>query len=399
MKYIATGICFMKNSFISGFSCERAGSGDEEVICRLLALAFGFSRARAQEYVAHVGLSSFRMVRSDSGLAAATAALLKTAHGFGGSDVPAGSIAHVAIAPEARGRGLARPIVEALCEEARVEGALMMSLFGSARPVYRKCGFELAGSEIVYEAETAALPTRTDVDFFPLQPGDDRIRQAYQAKVNGEAGLIRRSEVHWAELLRAPTDGLAVFGAGGNPLKAYVVLDAGDPNVLEIRDWYAENGAMAVALLCLVGRFRSVYPKVRWHGGPHDDLVAAMPDKGWRLAHQEEWMARILDPERALEHRGYRIDSANLGIRIDGPGKKPFDLRLEIASGKAQVVQANINDLPTVVVDEPSFASLFTGFRSASKLARQGVLFGEADAVQLCDMVFAGPLPWVAEHF
>ena len=124
---------------------------------------------------------------------------------------------------------------------------------------------------------------------------------------------IRRSEVHWAELLRAPTDGLAVFGAGGNPLKAYVVLDAGDPNVLEIRDWYAENGAMAAALLCLVGRFRSVYPKVRWHGGPHDDLVAAMPDKGWRLAHQEEWMARILDPERALEHRGYRIDSAIAG--------------------------------------------------------------------------------------
>ena len=389
----------MKNSFIASHALERAVSDDEDTICHLLALAFGFSRERAREYIAHAGLSSFRIVRTDAGQAAATAALLKTAHGFGGSDVPAASIAHVAIAPEARGRGLARPIVESLCEEARHEGALMVSLFGSARPVYRKCGFELAGSEIVYEAETAALPARTDVDFFPLQTGDERIRQAYAEKVNGEAGLLRRSDVHWAELLKAPTDGLAAFAAGAERLQAYVILDTGNPDVLEIRDWYAESGAMAAALLCLVGRFRSVYPKVRWHGGPHDDLVAAMPDKGWRLAHQEEWMARILEPERALEHRGYRIDTAALGIRIADADMEACDLRLEIASGKARVTQGNNNDLPTVSVDRSSFASLFTGFRSASKLARQGVLFGQADAVQLCDLAFAGPLPWVAEHF
>ena len=275
----------------------------------------------------------------------------------------------------------------------------MISLFGSARPVYRKCGFELAGSEIVYKAETAALPSRTDVDFFPLQLGDERNQAAYAEKMAIEAGLLRRSDVHWAELLRAPSDGLAAFGAGGERLQAYVVLDAGDPDLLQIRDWHAENGAMAAAVLCLIGRFRSVFPKVRWHGGPHDDLVAAMPDKGWRLAHQEEWMARILDPERALAQRGYRIDTATLGMHIDGPGMEPRDLRLEIASGKARVVQGNKDDLPIVSVDGPSFASLFTGFRSASKLARQGVLFGQADAVQLCDLVFAGPLPWVAEHF
>jgi predicted acetyltransferase len=74
--------------------------------------------------------------------------------------VPAAGIAHVAIAPEARGRGLARPIVDALCEEPRSEGALIVSLFGSACPVYRKRGFELAGSEILYEASTTALPAK-----------------------------------------------------------------------------------------------------------------------------------------------------------------------------------------------------------------------------------------------
>jgi predicted acetyltransferase len=389
----------MKNSAIAGHRLEQAVSDDHDTICHLLALAFGFSANRAREYVAHVGLSSFRILRTDSGRAAATAALLKTGHSFGGSDVPAASIAHIAIAPDARGRGLAKPIVEALCEEARSQGALMVSLFGSARPVYRKCGFELAGSEIVYEAATTALPAKTDVDFFPLQPEEERIRRAYAEKVKSEAGLLRRSEAHWSEMLKAPTDGLAAYAAGSAHLHAYIVLDAADTDVLQIRDWHAENGAMATALLAFVGRFRSVYPKVRWHGGPHDDLVAAMPDKGWHLAHQEEWMARILDPERALERRGYGIESAALGIRITDPSTEPRELRLEIAFGKARVTHGITNELPIVSVDGPSFATLFTGFRSASKLARQGTLFGEADAVQLCNLVFAGPLPWVAEHF
>jgi hypothetical protein len=91
---------------------------------------------------------------------------------------------------------------------------------------------------------------------------------------------------------------------------------------------------MASALLCFVSRFRPVDPTVRWHCGPHDDLVAAMPDKGWHLDHREDWMARIL-----------------------------------------------------------------AGVRSASKLAREGALFGRPDAVQPCNLAFAAPLPWVAEHF
>jgi predicted acetyltransferase len=225
-------------------------------------------RNRSLEYVAHIDLASFCMLPTDNGLAAATAALLRTARGFWGSEVPAAGIAHVAIAPEARGRGLARPIVDALCEEPRSEGALIVSLFGSARPVYSKRGFELAGSEIVYEASTTALPAKTDVDFFQLQPGDERIRQAYAAKAKSEAGLLRRSDAHWSELLRA-TDGLAAFATGGDRLRAYIILDVADSNVVEIRDWHAENGAMASALLCFVSRFRSVYPTVRWHG---DDL-------------------------------------------------------------------------------------------------------------------------------
>lgn len=389
----------MKKYSIEPITLSRARGQDDEVIKRLLTMAFGFDDGRAQEYLAHATLDAFRLVRAPDGQVQACAALIETAHVFGGREVRAANIAHVAIAPEARGQGLAKPLVDALCEDACRSGASMASLFASARPVYRKCGFELAGSEIVYEAATAALPTKSAVAFTSLPVDDRRITEAYSRKAEPEAGLLRRADVHWKELTRAPCDCLAAYGAGGGELDAYVILDASEPERLLVRDWHAADGRMAEALLCFLGRFRSVYPKVTWHGGPQDDLVAAMPDKGWRLAHQEEWLARILDPVAALRERGYAPGTAKLGLRIGAPGGEPQEVRLELSSGSAEASPGDTADLPTVTVGESDFASLFTGFRSASKLARRGVLAGSAEAVQLCDRVFAGPQPWVAEHF
>ncbi|WP_082407176.1 GNAT family N-acetyltransferase [Mesorhizobium sp. 1M-11] len=381
---------------------DPASQADEKTVCHLLSMAFGFSNERAREYVSHAGVQSFRMVRDAAGSALACAALLNTSHAFGGADIPAANIAHVAITPEARGRGLARPLVDALCEDARSQGALMVSLFASARPVYRKSGFELAGSEILYEADTAAMPARTSVDFFPIALTDDRIVKAYSDKKNNEAGLLDRAAVHWKELTRTPTDALAAYGVGhmrDGPLLAYVLVDASDSETLHVRDWYASNGGMAEALLCFIGRFRSVYPKACWHGGPQDDLIAAMPDKGWRLVHQEEWLARILEPQKALERRGYLLRDALLGMHIEDPDGENLEIGLSLSAGKMTVSDEVPGRTPSITIERPFFASLFTGFSSASQLARRGRLSGSPEAVSLCDLVFSGPQPWVAEHF
>lgn len=389
----------MKNFFMRDVSLTPAEPTDAAAVARLLSMAFGFDARRATEYIEHAGPGGFYAMRGPSGGLVACSALLMTSHSIGGSDVPAANIAHVAIAPEARGSGLARPLVEALCCEAGARGASMVSLFGSARPVYRKCGFELAGSEIVYEAETAALPSRTQVEFFAIEPGDLRLRSAYASKKKMEPGHLARAEVHWKELFRQPTDALAIYAAGdAKAFQAYVVIDASDPETLLVRDWHAAGGGMAEALLCFLGRFRSVYPKVSWHGGPDDELVAAMPDKGWRLAHQEEWLARILDPVAALGQRGYAVRQAAFNLRIVEPSHC-VDIRVDLSNGRMKALASSADGLPVVTVEAPFFASLFTGFASASRLMRRGRLSGPPETVQTCDLVFAGPKPWVAEHF
>lgn len=390
----------MKNYSMTDGALRPARPFDATSMSRLLQLAFGFDERRAAEYLAHAGEGAFFVLPDGQDGLLACAALLATAHTFAGAEVPAASVAHVAIAPEARGRGLARPLMEALCDRAREGGAAMVSLFASARPVYRKCGFELAGSEIVYEADLSAMPTRTDVVFAALDLRDPRIAAAYCRKTVAGAGLVRREAVHWHELLRSPADGLAAYGVGRDDLEAYVVLDARDPACLEVRDWFAASGDHAAAILAFLGRFRSVYPVARWHGGPQDDLVGAMPDKGWRLVRQEDWLANIVDPRAALAARRYLPERARLRIRLAGlDGSQAANLILNMDGGIGRISDEPGADVPAVTVQQAAFASLFTGFRSATALARQGVLLGDEQSLRTCDLVFAGPAPWVAEHF
>lgn len=380
----------MKKNFIP--TVETATAEDAPEIAALLSWAFGFGKARSEEYIANVGLDSLRLLRS-GGKAAACAALLETAHGFHGKPVPAANIAHVAIAPEHRGRGLAVPFVDALCAEAQGKGVVIATLFASTRPVYRKSGFELAGHEIIYEAQTISLPVASKLAFERVELDDPRIARAYSAKTTREAGLLSRSQPHWNELCRTPTDALAAYLAEGDA--AYLILDMGDETCLMVRDWYAGSPQAAQGVLSFLARFRSVYPVVRWHGGPQDDLVAAMPDKGWRLAHQEEWLLRVLDPAAALRQRGYPVDDTRLALRI---GEAETALEIEIKSGAVEVREAT-GACPTVTLQGPAFVQIFTGFRSASKLAQYGQVVGTAADIRLCDQLFAGPPPWVAEHF
>ncbi|RWB73240.1 MULTISPECIES: GNAT family N-acetyltransferase [unclassified Mesorhizobium] len=374
------------------FTTEIATTKDVADVASLLSWAFGFSKARSQEYIANIGIETLRLMRDEGGRPVVCAGLLQTAHIFHGKAVQAANIMHVAIAPERRGQGIAVPFVDALCDEARSKGAAIATLFASTRPVYRKAGFELAGHEIVYEAATAAFPSASRLAFDRVELDDPRLAGAYDAKTRGESGLLARAAAHWNELRRAPTDALAAYLAEGEV--AYLILDMGDKTCLVVRDWFAASPEAAQGLLSFLARFRSVYPAVRWHGAPQDDLVAAMPDKGWRLARQEEWLLRVLHPATALRQRGYHVDQAKLALHIGHAA-----LEIEIRQGVAAVREGCDASGPAVRVDPPAFVQLFTGFRSGSKLAQYGLVAGDSADIRRCDQLFAGPPPWVAEHF
>lgn len=375
---------------------RKAAAADLPFIIDAYRLAFAFDEACTRRYVEMTGLDCFRVLESD-GQPAAVWAVISCGHWFGGRVVPAANIAHVAIQPEFRGSGLAAGILDLSCEDARKGGALLASLFASTRPVYRRSGFNLAGHEMIYEAETSEFyKIRQDIRCRRVSLGEARavLEPIYRRACRPQSGLLDRHDAHWNARLDETASIPSVFVFDEDT--AYLVIDTSDENVLDVRDWAALNGAAARQILKFIGTFSTVYRKVRWHGAPQDALIFAMPDKGWSLVHQEEFLLRVLEPAAALAARGYACDDGELTLAIEGAERQV--LHLALRDGTAHCT-ADGDGGPVLTIEEAQFPSLFSGFRPASFLQRAGHADGTAEAVALADRIFAGPPPWVAEHF
>lgn len=374
---------------------RSASRNDIPYIVDAYRLAFAFDEARTANYVSMVGLEHFRVLEVD-GLQAAVWALIPSGHWLGGRAVPAANIAHVAISPEHRGTGLAGVLLEAACKDAMRAGAVIASLFASSRPVYRKAGFNLAGTEIIYAAETAQLyrireeaaSTRLDLEDVAV------LRDIYDRSCRGDAGRLDRSNAHWNCLLDCSRSTPSAFVFGQN--EGYVLLDTADPDCLVLRDYVSLNGSASRQILKFLGSFSTVYPRVRWHGAPHDPLIYALPDKGWHLAHQEEFLMKLLDPVEALSRRGYMCADTRFSLEIHGQDIE--HLSVSITDGVASVAHGSQTPV-TVSIDATQLPSLYTGFRSAAFLRHAGGLDGSDEAIMMLDRAFAGPAPWVGEHF
>ncbi|MDQ0320279.1 putative acetyltransferase [Pararhizobium capsulatum DSM 1112] len=376
---------------------RKAAKADLSLIVDAYRLAFAWDEERSRRYVEMTGLDCFRVLEKN-GQSAAVWAVVPCGHWFGGRVVPAANIAHVAIQPEFRGGGLAAEILDLSCEDARRDGAILASLFASTRPVYRRAGFNLAGHEMIYEADTSELyKIRQELRSrrVPLTGARAALEPIYRAASSTECGLLDRHDAHWNAHFDATTSVPSVFVFGED--EGYAVLDTSSPGTIGVRDWTAINGAAARQILRFIGTFSTVFEKTRWHGAPQDALVFAMPDKGWRLVHQEEFLIRVLDPGSALSARGYACADADLTLAIKGDDR--VTQRISIKGGRATCAPGANDSEYALTVQSSHFASLFSGFRSASFLRRAGYADGNSETVALADKVFAGPPPWVAEHF
>lgn len=381
-------------------SARRAVEDDIDFIATSYREAFGFSHSRTIDYVESVGLDSLYIVEAQ-GQSSGVFALIEAGHWFGGKIVPAYNIAHVAIGPEHRGSGLAATILDVACEKAMENGASIATLFASTRPVYRRSGFELAGSELIYEADTTELYKIKEK--FECRRVQDNVLQAispiYDAQCINEAGVLNRGGAHWRSILNKAEGEVSafVFESDGSDV-GYIVIDTNNTDCLVLRDWAALSGSAARQILKFIGTFSTVYPKVRWHGAPQDALVFAMPDKGWRLVHQEEFLIRVLSPAQAFAARGYHCDKAKIRIDVVDNGQTS-SIILSIENGVATVEKADSAGVPIVTIDYAHLGTLYSGFRTARFLAKAGWLSADEEAIRTCESIFTGPAPWVGEHF
>jgi predicted acetyltransferase len=327
-----------------------------------------------------------------------------------GRAVPMAGVASVTVAPEDRGRGVARRLMTALLHEVAARGYPLSVLYPATMPLYRSLGWELAGVR-----ETAVIPARSLRDLVPPDPmvlaaGPDagarsaRLRRA--APADAEAVIMVIGRVHQAarDCGAITWDVASVAGRLADPdLYAYLCDDG-----FLIYRWHNGNDALFVegAEAISAPAQRAFWAHVGSHASIADQVFARVGPAGalWRLTrerdadvhHRSMWMLRVVDAPAAVAARGFPAAvslTVPLAVHDDARPANSGRWALTVTDGRgvldpltSQAVRAD----PLLTLGARGLAALYAG-TPVSTLRQAGLAAGGSPADDAAlDTAFAG---------
>jgi predicted acetyltransferase len=374
----------------------------------LLGHSFGAGIEDERRWHAAIGAEHHRVLTAPGASGAervvATGAWVPFGLMLGGREVPVWGVSGVAVDPTVRGRGHGRTLIEAMNAEAHAAGQAMTVLYASAPAFYRATGYAAAGHLLRYRAHLSsigAISWPDDVDLVPLDGRERAPLVDLRARAE-PLGLVgaRRGAFLWHRALDRWMPGLriALVRQAGEPI-GYLAIKT-DGKSLHLADYCALVPVAARAILACLRDHSVVQSTLLWTGLPVDPLADDMAQSQWSIDDGEFWYARVLDPAKALAHRGYRPaarGTISLAASVS-PQAPPVGLRLSIEGGRADVAAIGPEEAE-LQVNHAGLAPLITGFLSPSRLAAEGRLTGPQAAIDRADILFAGEPPFLVDYF
>jgi predicted acetyltransferase len=314
-------------------------------------------------------------------------------------------IAGVAVAPEERGRGVARSLMRATLAEARTNGVALSALYPTTLTLYRLSGYELAGARFRFTTRLKDLPLGgRDHGVEPIDDADRTdVENAYRAWARVRSGALDRGEYIWRRV-RTPRDGEArgFLVRGEKGVEGYLyakqrVRPAGGYDLV-LTDFVALSAHAARSLLGLLADHRSTGELCVWHGGFPDPVLFEQPEIATTVELTEQFMLRVVHVEAALRARGYPKVDADIELDVadaelpDNNGR----YRLVVREGDAEVTRGGGGK---VRLDVRALATLYSGYLRATDLARAGRITGDARSIEALEALFAGPPPALGDFF
>ncbi|PWC45748.1 hypothetical protein TSO221_16295 [Azospirillum sp. TSO22-1] len=346
----------------------------------------------------------FRVLRHE-GRPAGCAAVWDMPQWFGGRPVPSRAVAVVTVETAARGAGLGGALMGAVLREAHTAGCALSVLYGATLPLYARLGYARAGSAVTYGAAPAVLARGPTDGLRRLDPLDaDLLAALRQREARTGNGLAERGEAQWTLLLKPGDEQAAdVYVADGpDGPEGYVAVRPPAERRLTVVDVCVHGHRAAQRALGFLAGYRAQVDRVTWPGGPEDPLVHLAADTGVAIDGWEEWLARVVDVERALAARGYPAGvEGTLVLDVADPllPHNHGHFLLKVANGCGQVETLHDEEQADVVLPVAALAPLYTGHLGAAALARMGLLQGSEAGIAMAAKLFAGPRPWLAERF
>lgn len=387
---------------MTGIEIRSLDPGDLAPMADLRTLAFGGPRPELSPQTMAVPpedtVAAYRGLRM-----VGTVAVQDFHQWFGGREVPCGGVAGVTVAPDQRGRGLARTMLVEAVARMQARGQVVSSLFPTTASLYRSLDWEIAGWWAQTAVAVADLPRPTGaVEWAPTTHDDAGLVAVQAACAGGRDGWVVPPTRYWqaqaARRQAAPEPSWSWIGhRDGAPVAAVVYgyktserglfdLDVGlvagvdGPALTDALAFLGANGTTA-------DRAVTTLP-VR--------LLARHLAEGSRTASTFDWpwMLRLVDLPGAVAARGWpsgvsveaHLDLAGTGAAHPGAPAGRWVLR--VADGAATCEPGGDGSL---AVGAGDLASLYAGGVDPAALAADGRMVG-ADAGTLSGLraAFAG---------
>ena len=399
---------------------RRATDPDDlEALAPIVGWAFGGGTSRALDWLRGSGAPQVRVACLDGRV---SGGLLEIPMGqwYGGKSVPTLGLAGVAIAPEARGQGLALGLLRATLREARARGVALSTLYPSTFSLYRKAGYELAGSFCRFTLQLRQLPRSlrqlpVEVLGDSLQPS---IEATYRDVARQHPGYLDRGAYVWNRVRRPDMEVARAFGvAGPNGLDGYAYLKVTAPRRLPLElalsDFVSRTPAALASMLAFLADHLTTAERATWTGGPCDPRLLGIPERAISAVIEDYWMLRLVDVKAALLARGYpelghpALDVA-LDLHVDdeflpeNSGRYPLRVQSGVARLEApgsSSIRSGPATVPVVRLSAGALAALYSGFVSPAQLAFSRQLDADARGLGALSVLFSGSAPGLSDFF
>jgi predicted acetyltransferase len=373
--------------------------------------SFNTSRepAKSEErWLNHVGRENLRVAKRSKHVLGGLG-ILYFRQWFGGGSIASAGITSVAVSPEARGTGVGTHLMRTVVAELHAQGVPLSSLYPATYTVYRAAGYEPAGEQLTWELDLHRLGMQDRAcSVRPLADADRQpVYDLHREYGRRQAGVVDRTPREWASIFELATDPLYayVIEAPGRRtgLEGYVIFVQQDfpgaPYDIHVRDHAFLTPAAGRRLLTFLADHGTVARRAILLG-PHNDPLPALARFEIRKPRSSHfWMLRVIDAAQVLRERGYPPGvkcELHLEISDDLLPQNSGRFALSISNSTGRV---RTGGRGRIKLDIRGLAPLFSGHLSATQLASIGMLDASVDDLALASTVFAGPPPWMNDHF
>lgn len=327
---------------------------------------------------------------------------------FGGKTVKTGGVASVAVAPEARGRGVASRLLAHLHLKSDVRGDAITMLYPFRQGFYTRLGYAPTTSFRRLEIHPASIPERwrrLAAAHVRRARGEDRddLARCHARAAARTSGWLLRPGALWERLwsrerrqhLVATSDTGAVVGYVAFTL---VQEEAHAETQLVVHELATDGDDARAALLGALGAMRDQVDVITLEVPIDDALEFALVDAD-RTRHGTEDvehvvgtiasgpMVRLTDVLRALSARGYG-GSGTFDLVV-GEGDEELAVGVDIDGGSARIGAARGG--PVVRTSRQGLTAILYGGLGLGAAARIGLVEGDARQLARVEPLLAIP--------